>query len=1053
MWLVRIALKRPYTFVVMSMLIIIAGVLSIARMPTDIFPDIDIPVISVIWNYGGLPPQEMEKRIVNNFERFLTTVVNNIDHVESQSLTGIAVIKIFLQPGASVDSAVAQVTATAQTAIRSMPAGTVPPLIIRYSASNVPILQVALQSDSLSEQQLFDYGVNFIRADFATVRGAQIPYPYGGKQRQIMIDIDPLRLFAWGLSPRDVNTALGAQNLVLPSGTAKMGTNEYPIVMNASPDAFEDLANLPIKVVRGQTVYLRDVASVRDGYAPQTNMVHVEGRRSVLMSILKLGGSSTLDVVQRIRDMLPRTMSRLPSDLKTTLLFDQSLFVRASINGVVREAAIAAGLTGLMILLFLGSWRSTLIVVISIPLSILTAIVILGAMGETLNVMTLGGMALAVGILVDDATVSIENIHRNMAQRKPFIRAIVDGAQEIAVPAFVSTLCICIVFVPVAFISGAAKSLFVPMALAVVFAMLMSYFLSRTLVPTLVKYLLEREAAHHEHGHVRTGIGAAIFGRFERGFERLRNFYGRWLAWALDHRGVVSGGFLFFVAASMTLLPLVGRDFFPSVDAGLIKLHVRGAPGTRIEETERHFAAVQAVIRTVIPPGEIETMLDNLGIPASGINLSLSEGALISAADGQILIHLKDGHRPTPEYVRALRAILPAMFPGSTFFFLAPDISTQVLNFGLPAPIDVQVVGGFGNEAQTYGVAQKLAARIARIPGAVDVHLAQVQNVPQLKIDVDRTLAGQAGLTERDVASDVLVSLSSSGQVAPSYWIDRRGVQYLVAVQTPQYLMGSLEAVDVTPLSRGTEAPQLLTNVSATSRTLGPANVTHFNVARTFDVQASVDGTDLGSVANGVNQVIDAMRPELPRGTTITVKGQVESMESSFRGLGFGLLFAVLLVYLLMVVNFQSWLDPLVILMALPGAIAGIVWMLFLSRTTLSVPALMGSIMCVGVATANSILVVTFANGQRLARDARSAALAAGMTRLRPVMMTALAMIIGMLPMALGLGEGGEQNAPLGRAVVGGLLLATGTTLFFVPVMYSVLRRKAPHHHRELEDI
>lgn len=1052
MRLVAIALKRPYTFIVMSMLIVIVGVLAVLRMPTDIFPDIDIPVISVIFNYGGLPPEVIEKRIVSNFERFLTTVVNNIEHVESQSLTGIAVVKVFLQPGASIDAATAQITAMAQTAIRSMPPGTNPPLIIRYSASNVPILQVALQSDTLSEQQLFDYGVNFVRADIATVQGSQIPYPYGGKQRQIMVDIDPLRLYAWGLSPRDVNTALGLQNVVLPSGTAKMGTNEYPVVMYSTPAAIEELGNLPLKTTRGMTVYLRDVASVRDGYAPQTNMVHVEGRRSVLMSILKNGNASTLDVVARIRDVLPQTMSRLPKELKTSLLFDQSLFVRASINGVLREALIAAGLTALMILLFLGSWQSTLIVVISIPLSILTSIIVLAALGQTLNVMTLGGLALAVGILVDDATVAIENIHRNMSRRKPFIRAIVDGAQEIAVPAFVSTLCICIVFVPVTFLTGAAKSLFVPLAMAVVAAMLMSYFLSRTLVPTLVRLLLQRGA--EAHGERRRGLAARFFGRFERGFERLRAFYGRWLAWALDHRGIVAFGFLAFAGASMALLPLVGQDFFPSVDAGLIKLHVRGAPGTRLEETERRFSEIEAVIKTVIPPTEIETMLDNLGIPASGINLSLSEGALISAADGQILIHLKEGHRPTAEYVRALRTVLRARFPGATFFFLAPDISTQVLNFGLPAPIDVQVVGPIGNETQTYAVAQDLADRMARVPGAVDVHMAQVQRVPQLNIDVDRTLAGQAGLTERDVANDLLVSLSSSGQVSPSYWIDKRGVQYLVSVQTPQYKMGSLDAVDATPLSRGDATPQLLGNVATTSRSLGPANITHFNVARTFDVQANVDGTDLGSVSSAVKRIIDEKGPKLPRGTTVRMKGQVESMESSFRGLAFGLLFAVLLVYLLMVVNFQSWLDPLVILMALPGAIAGIVWILFLARTTLSVPALMGSIMCVGVATANSILVVTFANGRRgVGQDARSAALAAGMTRLRPVLMTALAMVIGMLPMALGLGEGGEQNAPLGRAVVGGLLLATGTTLFFVPVMYSVLRRRPPKTHPELEGV
>ncbi|WP_437969412.1 efflux RND transporter permease subunit [Sorangium sp. So ce260] len=1080
MWLVRIALQRTYTFIVMSMLIVILGVFTIVRMPTDIFPDIDIPVLSVIFNYGGLPPEEMEKRIVSNYERFLTTTVNDIDHIESQSLTGIAIIKIFLQPGASIEAATAQVTAVSQTAIRMMPPGISPPLIIRYSASSVPILQAALESESLSEQQLFDYAVNFIRADIATIRGTQIPWPYGGKQRQIMVDIDPQRLFAWGLSPRDVNAALGLQNVILPSGTAKMGENEYPVTMNSSPEAFEDLGKLPLKTVNGTTVYLRDVASVRDGSAPQTNMVHVEGKRSVLLSILKNGSASTLDVTSRIHEMLPATLEKLPKELKVSLLFDQSVFVRAAVDGVVHEALIAAGLTALMILLFLGSWRSTLIVVISIPLSILVSIIALSALGHTLNVMTLGGMALAVGILVDDATVAIENIHRNLGQRKPFIRAIVDGAQEIAVPALVSTLCICIVFVPVVFITGAAKSLFVPMAMAVVFAMLMSYFLSRTLVPTLVRLLLEREAAEHAHGHGPEGTANAdprptpegtanadprptskpksLFGRvfaaFNRAFDRLRAAYGGWLAWALAHRAGFVGAFLAFVAASIALIPLLGRDFFPSVDAGLIKLHVRGAPGTRLEESERRFAQIEETIREVIPPGEIRTMLDTLGIPASGINLSLSEGAQISSADGQIFIALEEHHQPTADYVRKLRAKLNATYPDTTFFFLAPDISTQVLNFGLAAPINVQVVGPIGKEDETYAVAQRIADRMERIPGAVDVHLAQVPARPQLRIDVDRTMADQMGLTQRDVASDVLVSLSSSGQTSPTYWLDKRGVQYLVAVQTPQHAIGSIDDLNTTPLSTGEGRPQLLSNVATLSRTTGPANITHYNVARTFDVQANVDGTDLGAVAGAVGRMVDELRPELPRGTKVTIKGQAESMDSSFTGLGYGLLFAVVLVYLLMVVNFQSWLDPLIILMALPGAVAGIAWMLFVTHTTLSVPALMGSIMCVGVATANSILVVTFANDQRkLGRDAGTAALAAGMTRLRPVLMTALAMIFGMLPMSLGLGEGGEQNAPLGRAVIGGLIVATMTTLFFVPVMYSLLRNKAPARDPLAEDL
>lgn len=1050
MWLVRIALKRPYTFIVMAMLIVIVGVSTIRRMPTDIFPDIDIPVISVIFNYTGLSPQEMEQRIVTNYERTLTTTVNDIEHIESQSLTGVAVVKIFFQPGTQLEAATAQVTAVSQSAIRQMPAGITPPFIIRYSASNVPIMQAALESDSLSEQQLFDLGTNFVRADLATIQGTQIPWPYGGKQRQIMIDIDPERLFAWGLSPRDVTTAVSNQNVILPTGTAKMGETEYAVGLNSSPSVLAELGDLPIKVVRGTTVYVRDVASVRDGSSPQTNMVHVGGKRAALMSILKNGNSSTLDIADRIRAMMPSVLAKLPPELKVSLLFDQSLFVRAAVDGVIHEGLLAAGLTGLMILLFLGSWRSTLIVVVCIPLSILVSIIVLDALGETLNVMTLGGMALAVGILVDDATVAIENIHRNMAQRKPFLRAIVDGAQEIAVPAFVATLCICIVFIPVAMITGAARSLFVPLAMAVVFAVMTSYVLSRTLVPTLVRYLLKGEAEAHadpDHRHKPKGFFGRVFAAFERGFERLRGAYGKVLALALHHRLAFSLGFLVFVGASGSLFTIIGRDFFPTVDAGLIKLHVRGAPGTRIEESEKHFAEVSATIREVIPPAEIETMIDNIGTPYSGINLSLSEGAVISSADGQILIALKDGHAPTPDYVRALRKRLNNDYPETTFFFLAPDISTQVLNFGLPAPLDVQIVGAPGNDEKTYAAAQELARRIERIPGAVDVRLAQVPRRPELRVEVDRTMARQAGLSTRDVASDLLVSLSSSSQVTPSYWLDpKRGIQYLVAVQTPQYMNNSMNALQNTPLSVGENAtPQLLSNIAEVTRTTGPANITHYNASRTYDVQLGVDGTDLGTVANAVNQAIEKMKPELPRGTTVKLKGQAESMDSSFSALGLGLVFAVALVYLLMVVNFQSWLDPFVILMALPGAVAGIAWMLFLTGTTLSVPALMGSIMCVGVATANSILVVTFANDQRKAgRDAYESALAAGMTRLRPVMMTALAMIIGMLPMSLGLGEGGEQNAPLGRAVIGGLLMATLTTLFFVPVMYSVLRKKAP---------
>ncbi|HEX3479109.1 MAG TPA: efflux RND transporter permease subunit [Kofleriaceae bacterium] len=1041
MWLIRTALRRPYTFVVMAMLIAIGGVLSIRSTPTDIFPNINIPVISVLFRYNGLQPEDVEKRIVNNFERFLTTIVSDIDHMESLSVTGQAIVKIYLQPGADVPQAIAQTTAIAQSAIRSMPPGMVPPLIMQYSATAVPIMQIAMESDTLSEQQLFDYGINYIRAEIATIKGAQIPYPYGGKQRYIMIDIDPQRLHALGLSPRDVQSALAVQNVVLPSGTAKLGTNEYPIFVASTPETLAELAGLPIKTDNGRTVYIRDVANVRDGNSPQTNLVHVEGRRSVLMTILKNGDASTLEVNKRIREAIPRALDRLPKEaqghLQVKMLFDQSIFVRASIDGVVREALIAAALTGLMILMFLGSWRSTLTVVISIPLSILFSTIALWALGETLNVMTLGGLALAVGILVDDATVAIENIHRNMHQRKPFTRAIIDGAQQIAVPAFVSTLCICIVFAPIAFLTGAAKSLFVPMALAVVFAMLMSYLLSRTLVPTMVHYLLKRE----------TGGPNRFTVAFERGFSALRDRYGRGLAWALQHRAFVIGGFGLVIAGSLSLYLLLGRDFFPTVDAGLIKLHVRDVPGTRLEESEKRIGLIEQTIRGVIPPGEIETMIDVLGTPYSGINLSLSEGAAVSPADSQIMIALRHGHRPTEDYVKAVRERLHRVYPETTFFFLAPDISTQVLNFGLAAPIDLQVVGPIGSEDQSLALAEKLAEKVAKVPGAVDVHLAQESRVPQLQVAIDRVEAQQAGLTERDVANDLLVSLASSSDVSPSFWIDHRGVQYTVAVQTPQYAINSIDALLATPISTGNNKVQTLGNLAQIKRVTGPANITHSGIQRTFDVQANVEGTDLGSVSDAVDEIVAAERAKAPRGTTITVRGQVESMNSSFGGLLGGLGYAVLLVYLLMVVNFQSWLDPFIILMALPGALAGIVWILFLTGTTLSVPALIGSIMCVGVATANSILVVSFANEQRLTRDARSAALAAGMTRLRPVVMTALAMVLGMLPMALGLGEGAEQNAPLGRAVIGGLALATLTTLVFVPVMYSLLRRKPPVHH------
>ena len=1125
MWIVRLALRRPYTFVVASMLVLILGVFSILQMPTDILPDIDIPVVSVIFNYTGMSPDDMSKRIVSNFERFLTTTVNDIEHIESQSLYGIGIVKVFFQKGAKIEAATAQIAAVSATAVRQMPAGTLPPLIIRYSASNVPILQLAIASPTLSEQELFDLTVNFLRPRLVTIPGIQIPYPYGGKQRQIMVDLDPDKLYAYDLSPADVSDAVSAQNLILPAGTAKIGTQEYQVQLNSSPAVADALNDLPVKTVNGTTVYVRDVAHVRDGFSVQTNIVHADGKRGVLLSILKSGSASTLDVVSSVRAALPGIQAALPPDMKVELLLDQSLFVRAAVEGVVKEAAIAAALTGLMILLFLGSWRSTLIVIISIPLSILVSIIVMSALGQTLNVMDLGGLALAVGILVDDATVEIENIHRNLHQGKRLVPAILDGARQIAVPAFVSTLCICIVFVPVAFISGAAKYLFTPLAMAVVFAMLTSYLLSRTLVPTLVHYLLaseverygglsEKADASDRSAPIRAlrrpwirwaalaavAIGGAIaYARmpghrgevralalailvvaairwlvvrwdviwrthhaFNRRFERLRLAYGGFLAWALAHRKFVVGTFVLLVGASCALASWIGQDFFPTVDAGQIRLHVRAPAGTRIEQTESHFARVEEAIRDTIPRSELATLLDDMGIPYSGINLSLSDGSLMSPAEGEILISLKEGHRPTEDYIQELRRSLPERFPELVFFFQPPDIVTQVLNFGLPAAIDVQVSGPQGNAVANDAIAHDLLAALRAIPGAADVRLQQVSRTPNLQVEVDRSMASQLGLSQRDVASDLLISLSSSNQTAPNFWLNpKNSVNYSIFVQTPQYRIASMNALENTPVTPPGRVPipgapassgQLLGNLATIGFGTTPTNVTHYDISSTSDVLMGVAGTDLGSVATKVREVVEEFRAKLPRGSTILLRGQVESMRTSFSGLAYGLAFAVVLVYLLMVINFQSWIDPLIILMALPGALAGILWMLFATGTTISVPALTGAIMSIGVATANSILMITFANDQRLAGlDAHDAALSAGITRLRPVIMTALAMIIGMLPMSLGLGEGGEQNAPLGRAVIGGLALATLSTLFFVPVVYSLLRRKSPKREVEKE--
>jgi multidrug efflux pump subunit AcrB len=1040
MWIVELALRRRYTFVVLAMLIVLMGTVEILRTPTDIYPEINIPAVAAVWSYNGLEPTEMEGRITSQFERATTTLVSGIDHVESQTLSGVAIVKVFLQPGVSIDAAVSQLTAAAQPVMKSMPPGAVPPLIIPFSASNVAILQLGLSSPNLDEQQIFDIATNFLRPGLATVQGAQLPLPIGGKQRQIMVDLDTPKLFASGLSASDISNAINLQNLVLPSGTVKIGRQELPVLVNASPTIVAGFDALPIKTTKGTTVYMRDVAHVRDGYAPQTSLVVTDGVKGGLLPVLKAQGASTLDVVSRLHSTVPAVQATLPKGFEIKQLFDQSVFVRGAIDGVVREAMIAAGLTGLMMLLFLGSWRSTVIVLVSIPLSLLVSIIALGLLGQTLNLMTLGGMALAVGILVDDATVEVENFHRQRGLGKKTVQAILDGAREIAAPALVSTLCICVVFVPVVFIAGAAKSLFVPLAMAVVFAMLTSYFLSRTLVPTMVQFLLDGEA----HGGPARGRLARLHEAIEHGFGRLQASYARALSVLLERRRIFIGAFATLCVASLALVPLLGRDFFPAVDAGQIRFHVRAAPGTRIEETARLFADVEEHVRRVVPKSEVDTVIQNIGVPVSGINLVLGDPSMISSADGEMLVALKPGHARTADYVRALRKDLASSFPGTTVFFLPADISSQVLSFGQSAPIDVRITGPSRNDEANLAAARDLVKRFAALPGAVDVHLGQVPDTPELRVEVDRTASQELGLSQRDVTNDMLVSLASSAQTAPNFWLDpTSGVQYTVAVQTPQWSIDSVAALGRIPLTAApiNGTPQLLANVATTTRVVGPTNLTHYNVARSLDVLVSVDDTDLGSVAAPVQRIADAVARGLPRGSSVSVAGQAENMNASFRGLAMGIGFAVVLVYLLMVVNFQSWLEPFVILMALPGTLAGIVWMLFITRTTLSVPALMGALMSIGVATSNSILVVTFATEElRAGADAVTAALTAGRTRLRPVIMTAVAMVIGMLPMSLGLGDGGESNAPLGRAVIGGLLLATVSTLLFVPVMFSVLQ-------------
>lgn len=1044
MWIVRIALQRPYTFIVLAVLIVLLGGVAIKRTPVDIFPNIDIPVVGVVWNYSGLQPEEMANRIVSFSERVAQTTVNDVEHTESQSLSGIAVVKYFFQPHVNESLAYAQITGISQTQLRFAPPGTTPPFVLAYNASSVPVIQLALTSPSLSESQMFDLGNNFIRTGLATVQGASIPFPYGGRQRQVQVDLDPAALRAKNLSAQDVTNAIGAQNLIVPAGTEKIGDREYFVRLNSSPQQVEELNDLPIREVNGTVIYVRDVAHVRDGGAPQTNVVRVNGRRAVLMSVLKTGNNSTLNIIDRIHELLPSVQAGMPPELHVAAIGDQSLFVRAAVQGVIREGVIAAALTALMILLFLGSWRSTLIIAISIPLSVLASIICLSALGETINIMTLGGLALAVGILVDDATVAIENINWHLEQGKEVERAILDGAQQIAVPALVATLCICIVFIPMFSLAGVSRYLFVPLAEAVVFAMLASYLLSRTLVPTLAKYWLR--AHQHEHPHVQKPhhFLQRLQRAFEMRFERLRSAYYGWLNLALHHRRAFVPGFMAFGAAAFALLPTLGSDFFPTVDGGQIRLHLRAPTGIRIEETAALCDAVEAAIREVIPAAELGDVVDNIGLPYSGINLSYSTSAPIGPGDADVLISLNEGHRPSAGYVRALRQHLQERFPSVSFAFLPADIVSQILNFGLPSPLDVQITGY--NVAGNRAFANQLLNRLRSVPGAADLRIQQAYDYPQIDVAVDRSNAAQLGLTQKDVATNVLVSLSGSFQTSPTFWVDpKTGVQYPIATQAPQYRLQSLDDLATTPItgaadngSRG--APQLLANLARFQRSVAPAVISHYNVRPTLDIFGSVDGTDLGSVAKDVKRIVAEMQKDLPKGSTITVRGQVQTMHDSFYGLLLGLIGAIVLVYLLIVVNFQSWLDPLIIITALPAALAGIVWMLFVTQTTVSVPALTGAIMCMGVATANSILIVSFARERlNVGDDALSAALAAGYTRFRPVLMTALAMMIGMVPMALGLGEGGEQNAPLGRAVIGGLLYATLATLLFVPVVFSMV--------------
>jgi CzcA family heavy metal efflux pump len=1055
--IVKIALQRPLTFIVMGILIAIVGILAAIRTPVDIFPNIRIPVIAVAWQYAGQSPQDMADRVVSPYERVLTTTVNDIEHIESQSIQGIGIVKIFFQPGADIRTATAQVTSISQTILRQLPPGTTPPLILNYSASTVPILQLALSGKGLSEQQLFDIGQNQIRPALVTIPGLAMPYPSGGRQRQVQIDLNPLALQSKGLSAVDIGNAIAAQNQINPAGFVKIGATQYNVRLNNAPGSIEALNDLPVKVVNGATIYMRDVAFVRDGSAPQQNVVHVDGSRSALITVLKNGATSTLSVVAGVKDALPRIASTLPDSLKILPIGDQSLFVKGAVMGVVYEGAIAAALTSLMILLFLGSWRSTVIIALSIPLAILAAVAALAAFGQTLNVMTLGGPALAVGILVDDATVTIENINWHLEQGKGVTEAILDGAAQIVTPAFVSLLCICIVFVPMFALPGVAGFLFVPMALSVVFAMIASFILSRTLVPTMAMYLLKPHVPHDENSHLSgnpTSRNPLV--RFQRGFEtqfeKVRTGYIGLLHRALNARRPFIIGFLAVVILSFGLLPMLGSNFFPSVDSGQIAMHVRVPVGSRLEDSAARFDRIGKVVREMIPAEELGSVIDNIGLPASAINIVYNNSGTVGPQDGDILIALKEGHRPTEEIVADLRKEMPRRFPGSTFSFLPADITSQILNFGAPAPIDVQISGRDLAANRVY--AQKLLAKMAQVPGLADARIQQPGRSPQLDVNVDRSRASQYGLTERDVTTSVASSLAGTSQTAPVFFVNpENGVQYPVVAQAPEYLVGSLSDLSNVPVS-GVAASgiQPLGGLATITRSNTVPVISHYNIAPVLDIYGTVQGRDLGAVAGDIDAAIKSMEKELPKGTIVTIRGQYATMNTAFSGLGFGLAGAIVLIYLLIVVNFQSWVDPFVIITALPAALAGIVWMLFTTGTTLSVPALTGAIMCMGVATANSILVVSFAR-ERLAElgDATKAALEAGLVRFRPVLMTALAMIIGMAPMAFGLGEGGEQNAPLGRAVIGGLICATIATLFFVPTVFALVHRKRDPKQTNIE--